>query len=91
MDWKVLFSTFITVFLAELGDKTQLAAMAFGAKESSTFSVALGVISALSVAGLIGVLAGKWVSSHIDPKTVQDLAALAFIAIGAWILWQNRS
>ncbi len=55
MDWKPFITTFATIFLAELGDKTQFAAVAAAAKSESTWEVLLAVVLALSVAGTVGV------------------------------------
>jgi putative Ca2+/H+ antiporter (TMEM165/GDT1 family) len=59
VDWGVFLSTFITIFLAELGDKTQFAALAAASQTKSTTSVLLATVLALSVAGTLGVAAGS--------------------------------
>ncbi len=87
MDLKILFTVFITVFIAELGDKTQLATMLFASdKEVSKFTVFLGASLALIVASGIGVLAGGVVSQYISEKQLQYVAGVGFIGIGVWTL-----
>ena len=86
MDWKIFTSTFIMIFLAEMGDKTQFAALAASAGSKSTFSVGLAVVLALSLAGILGVIAGKLVGSILDPKYIKWISGTIFISVGAWIL-----
>lgn len=87
MDFKVLTTVFIAVFLAELGDKTQLATMLFAAdKAVSKLTVFVAASAALIVATAIGVLAGEIVSEYVSPKTLQYLAGAGFIGIGIWTL-----
>ena len=83
----VVFSTFSTVFIAELGDKTQLATMLFAAdKEVSKLTVFLGASAALVVATAIGVIAGTLLSEFINEKYLNYLAGAGFILIGAFTL-----
>lgn len=87
MSIKVFFTIFIAVFLAELGDKTQLATMLFAAdKEVSKVVMFLGALLALVVATLIGVLAGSVISEYISEKQLHYLAGVGFILIGIWTL-----
>lgn len=87
MDWKIFYTVFATVFLAELGDKTQLATVLFTAdKPASKFTVFAASASALVLACAIGVLAGTLVAKYIDPKHLQIVAGIGFIVIGAWTL-----
>jgi len=87
MDWKVFLTVFGTVFLAELGDKTQLATLVFAAdKKVNLWLVFAGASLALVLASAIGVLAGGWVAGHISPKALSFAAGLAFVAIGIWTL-----
>lgn len=83
MDWKIFLTIFVSVFLAELGDKTQLATMLFAAdKEVSKYTVFLAASAALIVATAIGVLAGSLLSQYINPKYLHYIAGVGFIAIG---------
>ena len=85
MGIRVFFTIFLVVFLAELGDKTQLATVLFAAdKEVSKVTVFLAASSALMVATLIGVLAGGIISEYISAKQLHYLAGVGFIAIGIW-------
>ena len=89
MDPKVFFTIFAAVFIAELGDKTQLATMLFAAdKEVSKLTVFLASSAALVVAAAIGVLAGSLLAEHISEKTLSYIAGIGFIAIGGFTLYQ---
>jgi putative Ca2+/H+ antiporter (TMEM165/GDT1 family) len=89
MDLKIFLTVFATVFLAELGDKTQLATMLFAAdKEVSKWTVFAGSALALVVAAGIGVLAGQLISEHVSERQLSVVAGLGFIAIGVWTLWR---
>jgi len=80
---KVLLTVFISIFIAELGDKTQLATMMFAAnKEVSKLTVFIGASLALILASGIGVLAGELISNYISPKTLNYIAGTGFIIIG---------
>ena len=87
MDWKLLATVFATVFVAELGDKTQLATLLYAAdKEVSKLTVFLGAAAALVLTSLIGVLAGSLVADHIDERVLKWVAGAGFIVIGIWTL-----
>jgi putative Ca2+/H+ antiporter (TMEM165/GDT1 family) len=87
MELKVFFTVFAAVFIAELGDKTQLATMLFAAdKEVSKWTVFLGASAALVVATAIGVIAGTLLSEVINEKYLNILAGAGFILIGAFTL-----
>ena len=89
MDWKIFSATFLTIFIAEIGDKTQFAAMAAASQTKSTFSVLLATILALAVAGSLGVVAGSVLSRFIDAEKMRYLSGCAFIIMGAWILFKK--
>lgn len=87
MDLKILATVFITVFIAELGDKTQLATMLFAAdKEVSKITVFAGASLALVIASGIGVMAGGILSQYISEKHLHYIAGIGFIGIGIWTL-----
>jgi putative Ca2+/H+ antiporter (TMEM165/GDT1 family) len=89
MDLKVLFVVFGTVFLAELGDKTQLATVLFASKPSvSLVTVFVGASLALILSSLIAVAAGSVVSQYVDPRYLSYIAGAGFIAIGIWTILQ---
>lgn len=88
MDWKIFLTIFVSVFIAELGDKTQLATMLFAAdKEVSKCTVFFAASAALIVASAIGVLAGSLMSEYINEKYLHYIAGVGFIAIGAFTLY----
>jgi putative Ca2+/H+ antiporter (TMEM165/GDT1 family) len=88
MEYKVLITVFSAVFIAELGDKTQLATMLFAAdREVSKWTVFFGASLALIVASAIGVLAGSLLSEYIDERYLHYIAGIGFIAIGIWTLY----
>jgi putative Ca2+/H+ antiporter (TMEM165/GDT1 family) len=85
MDIKILLTVFTAVFIAELGDKTQLATLLFAAdKEVDKLTVFIGASLALILASGIGVLAGGLVSQHVGEKALNYLAGAGFIGIGVW-------
>lgn len=87
MEYKVLFTVFAAVFVAELGDKTQLATMLFAAdKQVSKLTVFVGASLALIVASAIGVLAGSLISQFVSEKQLNYVAGIGFIGIGIWTL-----
>ena len=89
IDWKVLSIVFASVFIAELGDKTQLATMLFASdKDISKLTVFAGASLALVATSAIGVLAGSAISYYISEKHLRYLAGLGFVAIGLWTLFK---
>lgn len=80
---------FITVFLAEMGDKTQLATMLMSAQSASPWSIFFGSASALITASLISVLLGDWLTRLVAPETLQLVAGSGFILIGCFVLFQE--
>ena len=87
MDLRILLTAFSTVFIAELGDKTQLATMLFAAdKEVSKWLVFFGASLALVATSALGVLAGGILSEYVSEKQLHYIAGAGFIAIGVWTL-----
>ena len=87
MDWKVFLTVFGAVFVAELGDKTQLATMLFASdKAVSKYTVFFAASAALVLASAIGVLAGALLSGVINEKLLNYIAGIAFIGIGVFTL-----
>ena len=83
MDWKIFLTVFASVFIAELGDKTQLATMLFAAdKEVSKITVFLAASAALVVASALGVLAGSVLSQVINERLLHYIAGTDFVLIG---------
>ncbi len=88
MDWRVFLTIFGSVFIAELGDKTQLATMLFASdKEVSKYTVFLAASAALVVAAAFGVLAGSVVSEYISERYLHYVAGVGFIGIGMFTLY----
>ena len=89
MDWKILATVFVAVFIAEMGDKTQLATMLFASdKEVSKWTIFLGASLALVAASGIGVFAGSAISSYVNEKHLHYAAGAGFVIIGLWTLWK---
>ncbi|MDC1528016.1 TMEM165/GDT1 family protein [Gammaproteobacteria bacterium] len=87
MELKIFLTVMTTVFIAELGDKTQLATMLFAAdKEVNKLTVFLAASLALILASAIGVLAGSVLSEYINEKYLHYLAGAGFIIIGGYTL-----
>ena len=78
----LLLSTFITIFIAELGDKTQLATLTISGNTNRPFAVFLGSASALIVASLIGALAGGSISNFLPEVLLKVVASITFLIIG---------
>ena len=90
MDIKLVATVFGIVFLAELGDKTQLATLLFATKSpGNLLAVFIGASFALVVASAIGVLAGGFVAQYLSPKLLSYIAGAGFVLIGAWTIWQG--
>lgn len=87
MDWKIFAAVFGTVFLAELGDKTQLATVLFASKEpSSLLTVFVAASLALMLSSALAVAAGSVISNYVDPKYLAWVAGAGFIVIGIWTI-----
>ena len=87
MDFKILLTTFGLVFLAELGDKTQLATFSLSADHNSKLSVFLGSACALVLSSLIAVLFGAAFSRFVPAHYIKFGAGLFFIVVGIWTLY----
>jgi len=86
MDLKVLFTTFGMIFLAELGDKTQLATFAFASNSKSRLAVFLGSAGALILTSLLAVLFGSVVSRLVPSNYIKIGAGALFVLLGLWML-----
>ena len=84
--WGAAFaSTFTTVFLAELGDKTQLAALLLSAESGRPGVVFIGASLALICSSLVGVLLGRWLARLMPPQQLERLAGILMVALGLWL------
>ena len=81
----VFLSTATTVFLAELGDKTQLAALLLSAESGRPLVVFLGASLALICSSLVGVLLGRWLSTVMAPEQLERAAGVLMVALGLWL------
>lgn len=82
----VFSSTFITIFLAELGDKTQLSTLLMSAESQAPGVVFLGAATALITTSLLGVILGRWIASRLAPKTVEIAAGVSLLFISGMLL-----
>jgi putative Ca2+/H+ antiporter (TMEM165/GDT1 family) len=80
-----LLTTFTTVFLAELGDKTQLAALLLAAQSGRPTIVFVGASLALISSSLVGVLLGRWLAKVLPPQQLERLAGLLMVGLGLWL------
>lgn len=85
--WGVFASTFVTIFLAEIGDKTQLTTLLMTAQSHAPWIVFAGAGLALVTTSLLGVLLGQWLATRIAPKTLEKSAGVSLLLISAMLLW----
>jgi putative Ca2+/H+ antiporter (TMEM165/GDT1 family) len=90
MDLHLLGISFITVFLSELGDKSQLAAIALSGRSQSPRAVFLGTAGALLLTSLLGALAGGAVAELLPTRLLKAIAAVGFAILAARLLWFNK-
>ena len=86
MDWRVVLTTVGVIFLAEMGDKTQLAAMTMSAQTQRPWAVLIGASLALACVSAIGVVVGAVLNQYLPLEWIKRAAAIAFIVIGVLIL-----
>jgi putative Ca2+/H+ antiporter (TMEM165/GDT1 family) len=85
--WRIFGSTFLTIFLAEIGDKTQLATLLISAQSHSPGIVFAGAATALIATSLLGVLIGCWLAKRLSPKTLDTSAGALLLFISVMLLW----
>jgi putative Ca2+/H+ antiporter (TMEM165/GDT1 family) len=86
--WQIVTTTFITVFLAEIGDKTQLSVLMISAQSHQPWIVFAGAAIALVSTSLLGVIAGKWLAKTFSPSLLNTLAGLSFLILSLSLLWE---
>jgi putative Ca2+/H+ antiporter (TMEM165/GDT1 family) len=87
LDLRLLGTVFATVFLAELGDKTQLSTMLYASgSQNDKWTVFAGSALALVLSSALGTFAGSLIGEKINPRLITRIAGIAFIAVGAWTL-----
>ena len=84
--WAVFSSTFITIFLAEMGDKTQLVTLLMSAESQAPWIVFLGAALALISTSLVGVLIGYWLSKKLSPQVLDLAVAVLLLFITGWLI-----
>ena len=84
--WTTFFSTFITIFLAEMGDKTQLATLLLSAQSGSPWIVFIGSGAALIATSLVGVLLGRYLAKVLSPETLDIAAGMLLMVISILLL-----
>tara|TARA_A100000164_G_C21861767_1_gene750465 strand:- start:797 stop:1093 length:297 start_codon:yes stop_codon:yes gene_type:complete len=87
----LLISTFLTIFLAELGDKTQLATLTISGVSNKPLAVFLGSSTALVFASLLGALAGGSISTFLPEIVLKSIASVSFFIIGIRLLINSFS
>lgn len=83
----VFGTTFVTIFLAEIGDKTQLSTLLMSAESHSPWVVFVGSAAALITTSLLGVLLGSWIATRLSPKTVEKSAGVMLLVISLMLFW----
>lgn len=86
---RVLLSTFALLFVAELGDKTQLAVLSMTAKHKMPFWIFVGATLALAAVTLLGVLGGELLTRFIPQTTIRKIAAVLFVGMGL-LMWFDK-
>jgi putative Ca2+/H+ antiporter (TMEM165/GDT1 family) len=87
MDAKLFLTVFWTIFVAELGDKTQLGTLLYAARAPhARLTVFVGAASALALTSAIGVLVGSVAGQYLNPRVLSWVAGIGFIAIGVWTI-----
>jgi putative Ca2+/H+ antiporter (TMEM165/GDT1 family) len=86
MDWRVFLATFTALFIAELGDKTQLAVITLTSKHRDPWSVFFGAAAALCLVTLMGVLFGQALTAFIPENVLRKAASALFVVLGV-LMW----
>ena len=90
MNWTLFFSVFGTIFLAELGDKTQISTLIFSANTPAARWVVFAAAAlALTATSAFGVLAGGWVSRVVGERLLNRMSGVVFIALGIWTIFKT--
>jgi Ca2+/H+ antiporter, TMEM165/GDT1 family len=90
MDWKLAASAFSVVFLAELGDKTQLATLGLAASPGGRWAVFVGSAAALVTTSAIAVVAGAALGRAVPAVWLERAGGVLMVALGVWMLWKSR-
>lgn len=87
-EWTIFVSTFGTILLAEIGDKTQVTTLLMTAQSHSPWIVFTGAGSALVLTSLLGVLLGQWLAQRISTKTLEKAAGASLLLIAMTLFWE---
>ncbi len=90
MDWQLLGLSFVAVFLSELGDKSQVAAIALSGTSRSPRAVFLGTAGALVLTSCLGVILGEGTAAILPTKLLKAIAALGFAIMAVRLLWPEK-
>ena len=85
--WTVFLSTFLTIFVAELGDKTQVTTLLMTAESHNPGIVFIGAGAALVTTSLLGVLLGRWLGSRLSPRTLDRASGIMLLIISVTLIW----
>jgi putative Ca2+/H+ antiporter (TMEM165/GDT1 family) len=86
--WKVFGTTFVTIFLAELGDKTQVSTLLMSAESHQPWTIFAGAATALISTSLLGVLVGCWLAARISPQVLDRAAGITLAILSVWLFWE---
>ena len=86
--WQVFGSTFLTIFLAEMGDKTQIATLLMTAESHAPWVIFLGASTALFMTSLVGVMLGRWLAGRLSPQTLDRSAAIMLLGVAGMLFWE---
>jgi putative Ca2+/H+ antiporter (TMEM165/GDT1 family) len=84
---RIFASTFFTIFLAELGDKTQVTTLLLSAQSHAPWIVFAGAGSALVATSLVGVLLGRWLAQRVPPRTLEVAAGVLLLVLAVLLVW----
>lgn len=87
MEIRLFFSTFITIFVAEIGDKTQVTTLLMSAESQAPWIVFGGAGAALILTSLIGVLLGRWLANRVSVATLETATGVILTVIAVLLLW----
>ncbi|TVQ78108.1 MAG: TMEM165/GDT1 family protein [Bradymonadales bacterium] len=86
MDWKVFFLTAGSMFVLEMGDKTQLTALALSAEHRGKWEVLAGILIGLMLAGIFAFFMGRIVAHYLPESLIRYMAGSIFVLVGLWVL-----
>ena len=84
---QLFFTTFLTIFVAEIGDKTQVTTLLMSAESQSPWVVFLGAGTALVCTTLLGVSVGRWLSNQVKEETLETVTGAILMGISVLLLW----